>query len=234
MTKAKKIVLAALLLAILIVLERLVSIQTPILRVSLAYIPIMLCAIILGPAYSAGIAVIGDLIGATLFSKGFAFFPGFTLSALLTGLIHGFFLYNTKSNKQFLIRLILSTLCVLLFIHTGLNSLWLVITVKKAFTVFASTRIISALIFLPIEVVSIYLLKTVLDPVIKRFISESSDFFDFEEEELPENDDENEVISIYLLKTVLDPVIKRFISESSDFFDFEEELPENDYENTAI
>jgi ECF transporter S component (folate family) len=168
MSKVNKLVLASLLLAILIVLERLVSIQTQFLRISFAYVPIMLGAILLGPAWSSGIAALGDVIGALFLPKG-AFFPGFTLSALLTGLIHGLFLYNTKNNRQFLVRLIISTFTVLVFVHIGLTSLWLVIMYKRAFLAFASTRVIAALILLPIEVGTVFFLKQFLEPVTKRF-----------------------------------------------------------------
>ncbi|MDR2343304.1 MAG: folate family ECF transporter S component [Spirochaetaceae bacterium] len=174
MPKVKKLVLASLLLAILIIVERLVSVQTQFLRISFAYVPIMLCAILLGPAWSAGIAALGDLIGALLFPKG-AFFPGFTLSALLTGLIHGLLLYNTKNNRQFLVRLIISTFTVLVFVHIGLTSLWLVIMYKRAFIAFASTRIVSAAILIPIEAGTIFLLKVFLDPVIKTFLASGRD-----------------------------------------------------------
>jgi ECF transporter S component (folate family) len=167
-SKVNKLVLASLLLAILIVLERLVSIQTQFLRVSFAYVPITLTAILLGPAWSAGVAALGDVIGALFLPKG-SFFPGFTLSAALTGLIHGLFLYNAKNNRQFLIRLILSTFTVLLFIHIGLTSLWLVIMYKRAFVAFASTRVISAAILLPIEIGTVFMLKQFLEPIVKRF-----------------------------------------------------------------
>ncbi|MDR2802661.1 MAG: folate family ECF transporter S component [Treponema sp.] len=170
MSKVNKLVLASLLLAILIVVERLVSIQTQFLRISFAYVPIMLCAILLGPAWSAGIAALGDLIGALMFPKG-PFFPGFTLSALLTGLIHGLLLYNTKNNKQFLLRLVISAFTVLVFIHIGLTSFWLVIMYKRAFIAFASTRVIAAAALLPIEVGTMFLLKIFLDPVIKTYFS---------------------------------------------------------------
>ncbi|GHV19751.1 folate ECF transporter [Spirochaetia bacterium] len=169
MPKIKKIVLSALLLAILIVVERLVSVQTPILRISFAYVPIMLSAILLGPAYSAGIAAVGDIIGALLFPKG-AFFPGFTLSAFLTGLTYGLLLYNTKNNKAFFIRLIISCALVLIFVHIGLTSLWLVITVKKAFLAFASVRIISAAVLWPVQVGTIFVLKLFLDKPIQQFL----------------------------------------------------------------
>ncbi|MDR0684228.1 MAG: folate family ECF transporter S component [Spirochaetaceae bacterium] len=174
MSKVKKLVLASLLLAILIIVERLVSVQTQFLRISFAYVPVMLCAILLGPAWSAGMAALGDVIGALLFPKG-AFFPGFTLSALLTGLIHGLLLYNTKNNRQFLVRLIISTFTVLVFIHIGLTSLWLVIMYKRAFIAFASTRVVANAILFPIEVGTIFLLKVFLDPAIKKFLISSRD-----------------------------------------------------------
>ncbi|MDR2795926.1 MAG: folate family ECF transporter S component [Spirochaetaceae bacterium] len=174
MSKVKKLVLASLLLAILIIVERLISVQTQFLRISFAYVPIMLCAILMGPAWSAGVAALGDLIGALLFPKG-PFFPGFTLSALLTGLIHGLLLYNTKNNRQFLVRLIISTFTVLVFIHIGLTSLWLVIMYKKAFIAFASARVIAAAILLPIEAGTIFLLKVFLDPVMKTFLASEKD-----------------------------------------------------------
>lgn len=169
MPKVKKLVLASLLLAILIVVERLVSFQTPVLRISFAYVPIILSAILLGPLWSTLIAGVGDIIGALLFPKG-VFFPGFTLSALLTGLVYGLLLYNTKSNRAFLVRLLISNFLVLLSIHIGLTSLWVAITVGKAFLIIAPTRIISAAILFPIEVSTIYLLKRFLEKSINKYL----------------------------------------------------------------
>jgi ECF transporter S component (folate family) len=167
MPKVKKIVLGALLLAVLIIFERLVSVHTPVLRVSFAYVPIMLSGIFLGPAFAGGIAALGDVIGALLFPKG-AFFPGYTLSALLTGVIYGLFLYRTKSNRAFLARLIIANALVLVFIHTGLTSLWIAITLKRAFSVFAAPRIVSAALLFPIQVSTMYFLKiTLADRVVK-------------------------------------------------------------------
>ncbi len=83
MSKTKKIVLAGILLALLLVLSRFLSIKTPILVISFSFVPIMMSAILLGPKYSTLIAALGDLIGALLFPFG-AYFPGYTLSQALT------------------------------------------------------------------------------------------------------------------------------------------------------
>ena len=93
MSKLKKIILSGIFLALLIVLNRFVSIKTPLLVISFSYVPIMVSAILLGPKYSTIIAALGDFIGAILFPFG-TYFPGFTFSAALTGLIYGVFLYK--------------------------------------------------------------------------------------------------------------------------------------------
>ena len=91
MSKIKKIVLSSMLLAMLIILSRFISIKTDILVISLSFIPIMMSAIWLGYKYSMLIALLGDLIGAILFPFG-PYFPGFTLSAAISGTIYGIFL----------------------------------------------------------------------------------------------------------------------------------------------
>jgi ECF transporter S component (folate family) len=172
-TRVKKLVLAGLLLAVLVVVERLVSIETQFLRITFAYVPIMLSGILLGPAWSGAVAALGDVIGMILFPKG-AYFPGFTVSAFLTGLVYGLFLYNTKNNRQFFLRLMAGTFIVAVFIHIGLNSLWLVIMYKRAFVAFASARVIASAITFPIEVGTMFILKRFLDAPIKKFLLRDS------------------------------------------------------------
>lgn len=157
MSKLKKIILAGLLLATTIVLNRFLSIKTPILVISFSYMPIMLSAIILGPWLTMLISGFADLIGALLFPFG-AYFVGYTVSAILSGLIYGLFLYRKKkiSNKKFIFNLIISTLLVLIICNGILNTLWIYITTKEAVFVIMPTRIIKQLIMLPIQVVSIY------------------------------------------------------------------------------
>ncbi|AEF84533.1 conserved hypothetical protein [Treponema primitia ZAS-2] len=174
MSKTKKLVLASLLLAILIVVERLLSVQTPILRISFAFVPVTLSALLLGPVWSALVAGLGDVIGALLFPKG-VFFPGFTLSSLVTGLIYGLCIYNPKSNKKFLQGLILANVLILIFVRMGLTSIWVAITTGRAWTFFVATRLTAALIMMPIQVGIMYLLKVFLDKPINRYLMDNRD-----------------------------------------------------------
>jgi ECF transporter S component (folate family) len=100
MSKTKKIILSALLLAILLVFSRFISIKTPILVISLSFLPIMISAILLGPKYSCIIALLGDLIGALLFPFG-SYFVGFTIEQALVGIIYGLFLYKKPNISEF-------------------------------------------------------------------------------------------------------------------------------------
>ena len=62
MSKNKKIILSAIFLALLIILSRILSIKTPVVKISFAFIPTMLCAIWLGPKWTVLVNVFGDII----------------------------------------------------------------------------------------------------------------------------------------------------------------------------
>lgn len=170
MSKNKKLILSAMLLALLIVLSRFVSIQTQILVVSLSFIPIMMSAIWLGPKYSAIIAALGDLIGALLFPFG-AYFPGYTLSQFISGAIYGLLLYNNNkemSNKELIVRLIISSILSLGIVSIGITSFWIHIQIQKAYLVVITSRVITQLIMLPIQVMTIF----VLEKATRKFVNE--------------------------------------------------------------
>lgn len=173
MSKIKKIVLSAMLLAMLIILSRFISIETQFLVISFSFIPIMMSAIWLGPKYSMTISLLGDLIGAILFPFG-QYFPGFTISAGISGLIYGIFLYNKKekSDKQFILMLIISSFIVLGIVNIFINSLWLHILYGKAYFIIISTRIIAQIIMLPIQVITIYTLNKFTKSYIKKYLIE--------------------------------------------------------------
>lgn len=186
MSKLKKVILAALLLATTVVLSRFLSIKTPIIVISFSYLPIMLSAILLGPFYSTLIAALSDLIGALLFPFG-AYFFGYTLSSALAGLIYGLLLYKGKkefSNKNFIIRLIVSTLLVIVVCNTLLNTLWIYITTKKALVAILPTRLLKQLIMLPIQVVSVFFVDLGLKKIYPNFFEREND----EEDEQTQND----------------------------------------------
>lgn len=172
MSKIKKIVLSSMLLAILIIFSRFISIKTEILVISLSFIPIIMSAIWLGYKYSALIALLGDLIGAILFPFG-PYFPGFTLSATISGIIYGIFLYNKGSqltSKRLIIRLILSSMLVLFGVNIFLTSFWIHILYGKAYIVVIASRAITQLVMLPLQVITIYAIEKFTRPFINTYL----------------------------------------------------------------
>jgi 5,10-methenyltetrahydrofolate synthetase len=118
----KRIAVLGLLVALEIVLSRFVSISTPMLKISFAFAPVMIAAMLYGPLWAAAAGALADFIGATFFPIG-AYFPGFTLTAALTGAVFGLFLRERPT----LTRSIAAAGTVCLALRMGLDTLWLYI-----------------------------------------------------------------------------------------------------------
>jgi ECF transporter S component (folate family) len=189
MTRVKQLVLAGLLLAAIIVLVRFISIQTPILRISFGFIPFILAGWLLGPVWGAVIGVASDLLGMLLFPTS-GFFAGFTLNALLEGLIYGLFLFNRPVDKRLFVRLVLSILIVHLVVQLALNTLWLSIMLDRAFLVLLPPRIVTNIVRFPIELAAMFLLMRFIEkPVNKYLRTESVVDDDGDEEGLSDGED---------------------------------------------
>ena len=178
MSKTKKIILAAFLLALLIVLSRFASIQTPLLVISTSFVPIMMAAIWLGPKYSTLIAGLGDLIGAFFFPFG-TYFPGFTISAAISGFLYGVFLYQNPEKGEaetpkwkFIIALILSSILDLGIVNIFMKSWWLHILYQEAYFTILTARVLAQIIMLPIQVLSIFVLEKLTRPFVKKYLRE--------------------------------------------------------------
>ena len=178
MSKNKKIILTAILLTMLIILSRLLSIKTPIIKISFAFVPTMLCAIWLGAKWTVLLNVLGDVIGATLFPTG-PYFVGYTISTAIAGLIYGLLLYkkepNTFTDKQFTIRVVLSIVLVAIISNMLLNTLWTSITSGKAFKVLFTARLVKQLIMIPISSIVIIFIERMLRKPFDKYIRSNND-----------------------------------------------------------
>ena len=118
--RLKFICFAAILVAIEIVLNRFLSINTPGLKIGFSFVPIVIAAILFGPVKAGVIYALADLIGAILFPIG-PYFPGFTVCAALMGIVYGFFLYKKEKIgffKNILPPVIINNLVFGLLINT--------------------------------------------------------------------------------------------------------------------
>ena len=88
----QQITTMSLLIALIVVLSNIFSLETQFLKITLEFIPKVIMGIIFGPFWTGIGSVIADIIGNTMFAKA-PFFIGFTLNKLLEGLIYGYFFY---------------------------------------------------------------------------------------------------------------------------------------------
>ncbi|GFZ30683.1 folate ECF transporter [Clostridium zeae] len=167
MKNTKTLVLLSLFITLQIILTRFLSIQTPILRIGFGFIPLIFSSILFGPVLGAICAATSDILGMLIFPQG-TYFPGFTLSAFLSGLIYGIILH--KKNISIL-RISISSIFVKLIVDIGLNTFWLSIITGKAVAILLIPRLTKTLIMIPIEIFLIYVLWNYLDSAIKSEVN---------------------------------------------------------------
>ena len=146
-----RLVIMAFLIAMEIILTRFCSINTPILRIGFGFLPVAMMGIMFGPVWAAAGYAIGDLLGMRIFPSG-AYFPGFTLTAFLTGLVFGLFLHNREITWK---RVLPASLIIILGCNLILDTLWLSILMGDGFIALLPTRIFKCAVMLPIHLILI-------------------------------------------------------------------------------
>lgn len=152
----------ALLVAVEIVLSRFCSIATPIVKIGFGFVPIAVCGMLFGPVWAGVAGGLADLIGAVLFPIG-PYFPGFTLSAILTGVVFGLFLRKEERGWPHL-AIAVGVNC--LGISLCLSTLWLAILTGSPFLALLPTRIMQNLIMIPIQ----FAILRVMRYPVKRYL----------------------------------------------------------------
>ncbi len=140
----------ALLTAMQIILARYLVINvSESLRFSLSFIPVVIAARRFGIFGGMAVYGIGDFLGAIIFPTGGAFFPGFTVTAVVAGLIYGLFL----SKKSGAVRIVLSVIISQLICTLLMNSYWLSVLMGSEFTAIFISRIPQAIIMSILQIV---------------------------------------------------------------------------------
>ena len=162
------IVITGFMIALAVVLSKLVSINISFLRIGFGFLPIAVLGILYGPVVAAIGYGLADLIGAWLFPTG-AFFPGFTVSAVLTGLIFGWVLYKKEVTFW---RALLASALVCLVVNLLINTYWLTFIIGKGFKVLLASRAVKEIVAIPVMAIVIVLIdRYVLKHVKNRSIN---------------------------------------------------------------
>ena len=172
MRKYYIVIFCGLFIALQVVFRRVTAIDMGFVRVNLEFLPIALGGAIFGPMINGLVSAASDVVGFLLFPSQAAFFPGYTLSALLKGLAYGLFLKAPlpKRTRGVLIRAALAAFCVTIPIEALLNTLWYAMLYKEAYTIHLGTRLIKSFIMLPLHVLMFGAVWRPLGPYIERAV----------------------------------------------------------------
>ncbi|MCI6087252.1 MAG: folate family ECF transporter S component [Absicoccus porci] len=131
---------------------------TDVIEIRFSQIPVAMESALFGPVLGGIVGALADIGGYIVKPTG-PYFPGFTISGFVSGLIFALVLYKKEiSFKRVLFAQILYTLIVGL----GLNTLWLSMLYGNTFWAFLMMRFIKELIMIPINTA---LMMVVLKPV---------------------------------------------------------------------
>lgn len=151
----------ALLTAMQIVLARYFAIPvSESIRFSFSFIPVVIAARRFGVVGGMLVYGLGDFLGAIIFPTGGAYFPGFTLTAVISGLIYGLYLGKKSSS----LRIILSVLTSQILCTLVMNSYWVSTLYGSDFGAVLVSRVPQSLVM---SVLQIIFMVTCLEKICK-------------------------------------------------------------------
>lgn len=162
----KALVILALLLSLEIILSRFFSIQALTYKFGFSFIPIVIAALLYGPSGSISVALLGDILGATLFPAG-PFFIGFTITALLKGTLYGVVL-KRKQTLPYIVGMVTASQILGSLL---LNTLWLNILYGEAFFAMLPGRVLQTIVLGAFEIILIPIVNKTFMPQLRRLAS---------------------------------------------------------------
>lgn len=154
----KAMAMTAMLLAIAVVLGFYTLQVTEFLKIGFSFLADELTGMLFGPVIGALMGAAADILKYLVHPTG-AFFPGFTISGALSGLIYGLILYKKPLTIK---RIAVANGLVLVLVNACLNTFWLTILYGQAFFALLPLRIAKQFVMLPIYVALFYGVSRIL------------------------------------------------------------------------
>ncbi|MEE0800106.1 MAG: folate family ECF transporter S component [Gemmiger sp.] len=107
-----------------------------------------------GPVVGMAAGAVIDTVGFLLAGYGEPYFPGYLITAMLSGLIYGVMLYRRRPT---VLRLIITRLLIDFGSNVLLGSVWKAMLYGKGYLYYLTTGIVKNTILLPLEVVLMWL-----------------------------------------------------------------------------
>ena len=158
--KTKKLTTLAILVAMHIILSRFLSYSVWNMKIGFDFLPVSVAAVLYGPIGAAVVGGLGDFIGAILFPIG-PYFPGYTLSAALSGAVLGLFLHR----EQKLTRVLGAVAVNQWIISLLLTSFWISFTNLVPYWAMVTSRVPQCAIMTAVQIPVLMLLPRLLRTV---------------------------------------------------------------------
>lgn len=160
----KMLAVMSLLVALEVIIARFGTLRpTESIKLSLDFIPVVVSAVLFGPIPAMIISILADVLGAFLFPVG-PFFPGFTVTAALTGLLYGALLYKEQTMPRILLAVLLQQGILSLL----LNTFWLKVLYGLPYLPTLVGRLVQAGVMSALQILLIPLLAKAVKDVEKR------------------------------------------------------------------
>ena len=149
------LVQVAMLVAVEVVLSRFLSISTPVTKIGFAFVPLAVCGMLFGPVWGGVAGGVADFIGAILFPIG-PYFPGFTLTNALHGVMFGLFLHRREARWWHIALAVGINQFVL---GVFLSAYWLYVMGAGPYWVLVQARVLQGCILFPVQFAVIRLMQ---------------------------------------------------------------------------
>ena len=133
------------------------------LQIKFSFLAICVEASIIGPVAGMVSGMVTDLVGFILFPSG-PFFPGYTLSAMLTEIIYASFLYGKPLS---MVRIALAKTVNNYLVNVCIGSIWSSMLYGNLYIYYFMRSIVKNTLLLPIEVILLILLFNLIGRTLK-------------------------------------------------------------------
>ena len=161
----KNLVIASLLITMKLILDLFTIQLNQALHLSFEFLPFASLSMLFGPVAGAMSGGLSDIINYIINPKG-AFFPGFTISAMVSGIIYGIAFYKKEISVK---RCIFAEIAIVVIVDILLNTLWLSLLYGKGFFVLLPMRIIKNVVMIPINVAMMYFVLKLVDRIKEQY-----------------------------------------------------------------
>ena len=165
--KPQTLVVTAMMIAMNIALSCVHVYLTPQMRVGFGFLTNAITGMLYGPVVAATAGAVGDVLSYLIRPDG-AYFPGFTITAALGGLIYGFLLYRRPMTLP---RAIVAKSSISLLLNVLLNTFWMVVLYGKSFTALFPVRLTKNLMLLPVEIALLYIIGKTVQKISRRIFA---------------------------------------------------------------